>query len=259
MNWYRISAMIGKYLKIGFGSFNQIVNLAFWPMLDIVLWGFNSVWAQQGSNMPLSLIVLTSVTLWNCVGRGSIDFSYGVIDEIWSQNLVNLFASPLTLLEWIVALAISTFVKIIMVLTICCALSYGIYGVNIMQFGLPLIPFIISLSLAGVTLGVVTVGLLIYWGRRIDMLIWTMQWLFAPLCGVFFSIDVLPKALQAVSHYIPMTFIFESVRKLVVHEALSYSALAYNILFTFLCLIGALVFFKYMFEKSRSKGLTRLI
>lgn len=259
MNIQRISAMAGRYIKLGFGNFNQLINLAFWPILDVVIWGLNSIWVQgQGTDNVVGSIVITSIILWNCVGRGSVDFAYGMIDEVWPHNLMNLFASPLTTAEWLVSLAISTLIKIMFVVSLCSSLAYLLYGISIFKLGSFLLPFVFYLCLAGLTLGIISVGFLIYWGRRIDMIIWVMQWLFAPLCGVFYSVTVLPHWLQAVSRFIPMTFVFEGIRTLSKGASLTSQAFLYNGLLAIIYFLGALLFFKYMFEKSRKQGLGRL-
>jgi ABC-2 type transport system permease protein len=236
------------------------MNIVFWPLLDMILWGFNSTWIAQNSNtqVPLVLMMLAVTVLWLGLSRASIDFSYSLIDEIWAHNLMNLFSSPLTIWEWIISVIISSAFKISFVFAICMFFAWLIYGVVIPSLGFILIPFILSLALFGVTLGIITASFLIYWGRKIEFLVWMIHWIFAPICGVFYSITVLPPWLQVISHTIPLTFIFESIRKISMGQPIASNELLYNFILILVYFISALIFFKYMFEKSRAKGLARL-
>jgi ABC-2 type transport system permease protein len=261
MNWQRISALIQRNLTVSFREFNYLLNLIFWPLLDIALWSFNSSWFVKNvdTTIPFVLIMATALSLWNVVIRGHIDICYALIDEVWSHNLVNLFSSPITKKEWLSALVIASALKACFVLLLSFSFVWLMYGINIVaSVGIYLIPFVISLFLSGLTLGIFTMGLLIYWGRKVEFIMWMMCWLFAPFCGVYYSVAVLPQALQYISAAIPMTFVFESMRKVVINEQIAPYLFYYNFGLTVLYLMGALLFFTYMFEKSRQKGLARL-
>lgn len=260
MNWYRIRALAYRYSFVTLRDFNHLMNILFWPLLDMILWGFNSTWISQNmqTKVPLVLIMLSVSVLWLGLSRASIDFSYSLIDEIWAHNLMNLFSSPLTLWEWISAVIMSSFLKIGIVLGVCTLFAWLIYGVVITQLGWMLLPFSLALALFGITLGIITASFLIYWGRKIEFLVWMIHWVFAPICGVFYSISILPSWLQVIARLIPLTFVFESVRNLASHKPIAVNELVFNVILIGVYFVAALIFFRYMFEKSRQKGLGRL-
>ena len=68
--------------------------------------GLTSRWVESsGNEVPqLALILLTGVVFWQVVWRANYEISVNLLEEFWNQNMVNLFATPLTVWEWSVGL-----------------------------------------------------------------------------------------------------------------------------------------------------------
>lgn len=260
MKWYRILALTHRYVVISFRDFNNFLSLIYWPILDIILWGFNSVWMQenQASGVPISLVLVTSIVLWQVVTRGSIDVAYSVLDEIWSHNLVNIFAAPVKVGEWIIAVILSTIIKILFTLSLSALIAWLIYGISIFTLGWWLVLFVILLTISGLTLGLITASGIIYWGRKIEVLTWIMNWIFAPLSAVFYPLHVLPFWVQNIAQFIPMAHLFEGMRLLLTQHFIPAHYLVMCCVLNLIYFSLALILFKYMFEKSRNRGLARL-
>jgi len=57
---------------------------------------------------------------------------------------------------------------------------------------------------------------------------------------------------------LPMTYIFEGMRKVLSNGLFSWRDFGMNILLNFVYLVGTMCLFWFFFEKSRAKGLARL-
>src|SRR5437016_1045193 len=102
---HRIWAMTLRYWHQSMHDILMIADFLFWPLTDIVLWGMVSVWLERsGSGVPSIVVVIVSgLVLWQIVYQANMDVTNNLIEECWSQNLANIFSSPLLIDEWIAA------------------------------------------------------------------------------------------------------------------------------------------------------------
>jgi ABC-2 type transport system permease protein len=254
MKFYRIKAIV---LKNIYNEFSNIVRLAdslYWPVIDIALWGLSSVWLQKTQpGVPnIVLTILTGLVFWQVINRANNEISLTMIEEVWSKSLVNLFSTPLQLFEWLCGALITGLIKTTFVV-------WTFYALNIFTAGWILIPFSFSLILYGWTIGLIGASLIIYWGQKMSSVPWMMLFLFAPFSAVFYPLDVLPYWMRIIAKSLPGAYIFEGMRKSLFNPdylPLSDLLISYGLNIIYLTL--AVILFKFMFEKSRSKGLAQL-
>ena len=80
----RIFAIFLRYFYTISGM-HQFVDLFFWPLIDILLWGLTMAWIQQQQTMPhLPLLILSAVILWQIVTRADCDISVNMLQEFWT-------------------------------------------------------------------------------------------------------------------------------------------------------------------------------
>lgn len=259
MKMHRIMAIVRRHFLLTFRRLDRILNVLYWPFLNIVLWGITSVWMQQSGGQPnLVAMILTGLILWQIVFRVNLEIAKGLFEELLNHNVVNLFSSPLSFNEWVVAMMILGVVNMLLVLSCCSLIAYLLYGINILLLGWSLIPFMLSLLIAGWFIGFFICGLLINWGLKAQDFVFTVGWVFAPFCAIYYPLDILPHWIQTIGKALPMTYVFEAMRyrmqtgTLLTHAMLVSFAL--NALYFILCLL----FFRWMFELSKKKGLARL-
>ena len=120
MKLHRIIAMIMRHLYLFPRTLERWAEAIYWPVLDLVLWGLTSHWVESsGSEVPqLALIVLTGVVFWQVVWRANYEISVNLLEEFWNQNLVNLFATPLSVWEWSVSLVVLGLIKNVLTLVV---------------------------------------------------------------------------------------------------------------------------------------------
>ncbi len=257
---YRIQALIERNLIITLRDAQRLVDFFYWPLLDIIIWGFTSKWLQyqQISQSNLTLIVLSSLVLWQVTTRANLEVSFNLLEELWSRNIVNLFSTPLYSNEWTIASLIMGFYKSILVFFFGAFLAWSLCGVTIFSVGWLLIPCFFLLVASGLTIGLFVTSALIYWGQKGQTLVWTVTWIFAPFSGVFYPIAVLPSWAQSIAKALPMTYVFEGLRSFLTTGIVPWHALATSAVLNIIYFVGALLCFRIMFNKSKVKGLARL-
>lgn len=259
MKIYRIKAIFLRTLISSFRGFDTMVDFLYWPLYDILLWGFTSRWIQSSFDTgQTSLTMLGALVLWQAVYRGNIEISYNLLSELWSRNIVNLFATPITLTDWIFALMGASFFTALVAISVGSLAVFFLYGINIISLGFVLIPFLASLLISGWAIGFLTGSLLIYLGQKAQRFVWIMAWFFTPFCGIFYPISVLPNYIQYISNSLPITYIFEGFRFYVVTNIFPINYILISFLLNAIYLSLALLIFYISFKKSKLLGLSRL-
>ncbi|MGE5196170.1 MAG: ABC transporter permease [Anaerolineae bacterium] len=259
MSFGRIWAVFLRYFYF-FAKLDHLCDLFYWPILDIALWGITSIWIQsQESAVPdIALVILTGLVFWQVVWRGNYEVTVNLLQEFWNRNLVNLFSTPLSLREWMVSIMLVGFAKILISLAFGSLLVFLLYSLNIFTVGWAMLPFGVLLTLSGWFLGFLSASIMIYFGQRVQMLAWMTATAFSPFSAVFYPVDVLPVWGQKIAYALPTTYIFEGMRKVLQQGVLSIEMLKMSLILNVLYLVATMILFKWMFEKSREKGLARL-
>ena len=103
---YRVGAMVLRYVYVLRRSWPRVLELAYWPTVQMILWGFisqfyatNSSWVAQASG-----VLIAAVLLWDVLFRAQLGVSVVFFEEMYSRNLGHLFVSPLRPHELVLAL-----------------------------------------------------------------------------------------------------------------------------------------------------------
>lgn len=260
MNFNLVWAIIIRHLYNLRHSLDRMTDTLYWPAMDVVLWGFTSIYFTKnltnGPNFVLAL--LGGLLLWMVVWQGQYQITVNLLEEMWNQNVVNLFSTPLRIREWILAVFILGLIKLLMSVGFAVLLAFLLYKANIFSFGFYLIPFIISLLLTGWAIGLIVSGLIISYGMRIQAFAWSGVYLLAPFSGIYYSVSTLPEWAQKISYILPTSYIFEGMRTVVFQGYLPIDMLIKSFVLNIILFSLGLWFFNFMFDKSKNKGLARL-
>lgn len=260
MNGNRIFAMILRDLINLRHSYDRLSDMFYWPAMDLLIWGLTGLYfVQQSRNEILLSVMLTGLIFWIVIWRSQYEININLLHEIWDRNLVNLFASPLTLGEWIVSFLIFGLTKMFVSLTFSSLLAFFLYKYNLFLYGLWLIPFVASLLLTGWAVGFFVAGFLIRFGQKLQTLGWTGVYAIVPFSAVFYSLSILPPWAQTVAKFLPSSYIFEGMREILFTGRVSYDKLLISFALNGVYLVLSILFFVFMFNQSRKLGLGRLI
>lgn len=261
INFNRVFAMIYRYTIYLFHNYDRLTDLFYWPALDLFIWGLTGLYIAKLSNNSSHylLIILSGLIFWIVVWRSQYEITTNLLSEMWDRNIVNIFASPLTVKEWMVSVMIFGFIKTIVSVSFSASLAFIFYRFNIFSLNWYLLPFITSLLLTGWAGGFIVAAFIIKFGMKIQTLAWAGIAFIAPFSAIYYPVSILPSWAQSVSLFIPSTYIFESIRDLLFTNHVSLDKLIISFILNIIYLTIALWFFVFMFKKSRKLGLSRLI
>ena len=227
------------------GSPIRVVPMFAWVGVDIVLWGFitrylNTVGAAGMNFVPR---LLGAVLLWDFLTRIMQGVSVAFLEDVWSRNFLNLFATPLLVSEYVLGLVLTSIVTSLFGLAVMLLLASAFFGLSFLALGLLAVPFVSVLFLFGIALGILASAMVLRWGPAAEWLIWPLPALIAPFAGVFYPVATLPRWMQAVALILPPSHVFEALRTVVGGGTPAASKLGWAVgLALFYVLLSALTF-----------------
>ena len=256
MSFIRIYGLFLRHFYLITRSFPRILDLVYWPSIQITLWGFISNFFASHSTYYNNAVgvILTCAILYDFLFRTSIGFNMLFLEEIWSRNFTNLFIAPIKLSEIIIALIITALVRTLIGLVPAILLTTPFFGISIFKLGFPLAFLFLSLYLFGITLGLFVSSGLLRYGPAFENIAWSSLFLLAPLGCVYYPISILPEFLQIIAEVLPLVYIFEEVRSILTNNTVNYSNIVNALILNAVYLFIGIALFYYSFSKARKKG-----
>ena len=250
--------MFLRYLYLHKRSASRTLEIMFWPVMELFVWGFLTVYLkslQQSGTGQAVLYLIGAMIFWDVLYRSQQGVSISFVEDIWTQNISNLFVSPLRIWEWVLATFLYSTLKIVIIVSILSVIALNLYDFNLVRsLGWSLIPLIAQLFIFGWAMGIVTSGLLIRWGHAVEALIWGIPFLLQPLSAIFYPLSVLPLWVQKIAIYLPSTHVFEGMRQALLRQEFPSSHIMWAIGLNAIYMMLAVLFFKWMYESSRRSG-----
>ena len=256
MNFNKIYALGLRHLYLIMNSFPRILDLIYWPTVQIFLWGFISKFFTLSSDYYSNTvgIILTAAILYDFLFRASISFNMMFLEEIWSRNFTNLFIAPIKIREIIAALTITAVIRTLIGLVPAVLIAIPLFGVSVLKLGLPLIFLLISLYLFGITLGLLVTSGLLRYGPSFENIAWASLFFLAPLGCIYYPIDILPNWLQIIATLLPLVHIFEEMRNILINNIISYKQISIAIVISFLYFIMGIIVFYMSYYGAKIRG-----
>jgi ABC-2 type transport system permease protein len=228
MQFNRTMAIALRQYYLIRGSLTRIVPLFIWVAIDIVLWGFitrylNNVTGSAGNFVPM---MLGTVLLWDFLVRVMQGTTMAFMEDAWSRNFLNMFASPLRIPEYLSGLVISSIATSTVGLFVMVALAGGVFGLSYLTYGVMIAPFLLVLFLFGIALGIFGCAIMLRLGPAAEWFVWPIPAIISPFACVFYPLATLPHWMQCVSAVLPPAYVFEGMRKIVAGGAVSGQTLA---------------------------------
>ena len=256
MNWSKIFALSLRHFYLIIGSFPRILDLIYWPTIQIFLWGFISKFFTLNSSYYENTvgIILSAAILYDFLFRSSISYNMMFLEEIWSRNFTNLFIAPIKLSEIITALTFTAIFRTMIGLVPAALLAIPFFGVSIFKIGAPLIFLLITLYIFGVTLGLLVTSGLVRFGPSFENIAWASLFFLAPLGCIYYPIEILPEWLQIIAKLLPLVHIFEEMRNILIYDIINYSQIFKAILISFLYFVIGVKIFYLSYSGARNRG-----
>ncbi len=254
MLFNRILAILLRHAYLHRRSPPRIMEIFFWPVMELLVWGYITVYLEQLEVSGAFLYLIGAMIFWDVLYRSQQARSLSMSEEFWVRNFINLFVSPLSIAEFISALCLVGVIKALVTTLVLAVLAQVIYQFDILQLGIGLLPFYANLLLFGWAVGLFTMGIIIRFGRAAEALIWGMPFALQPISAVFYPVHVLPDWLQSVALCLPSTYVFEGMRQVLTEEVINWSDMQMALGLNLIYMVLGGVFFALMLRIVRNKG-----
>ncbi len=256
MNWSKIFALSLRHIYLIKGSFPRILDLIYWPTIQIFLWGFISKFFTLNSSYYENTIgvILSAAILYDFLFRASISYNMMFLEEIWSRNFTNLFISPIKLSEIISALTLTAIFRTLIGLVPATLIAIPLFGVSILKIGMPLIFLLITLYIFGVTLGLFVTSGLLRFGPSFENIAWASLFFLAPLGCIYYPIEILPQWLQIIAKLLPLVHIFEEMRDILIYNIIDYIQIVKAIFISVIYLVIGILSFYLSYNGAKNRG-----
>jgi ABC-2 type transport system permease protein len=253
----RTAAIVLRQFYLMRGSAARVLPLFAWVAIDIVLWGFMTKYLNSFVSPGFNFVpaLLGAVLLWDFFGRVMYGVTTAFLEDVWSRNFLNFFATPMTIPEYVGGLVLSSVATSCVGLIVMVALAGGVFGLSFFSYGLALLPFLLVLFLFGIAMGIVATAIVLRLGPAAEWFIWPLPALISPFVGVFYPLSTLPRWMQAVSHVLPPAYVFESVRRIVHGPGAAWRDLVLSAILAIVYIALAGLFFNRVFRYAVRTGL----
>ncbi len=256
MNFSKIYALGLRHLYLIMNSFPRVLDLIYWPTVQIFLWGFISKFFTLNSEYYSNTVgvILTAAILYDFLFRASISFNMMFLEEVWSRNFTNLFIAPLKISEIIAALTITAIIRTLIGLVPAILIAIPLFGVSVINLGIPLIFLLISLYLFGISLGLLVTSGLLRYGPSFENIAWASLFFLAPLGCIYYPIDILPDVLQTIAKLLPLVHTFEEMRNILLNNSVNYIIILKSISISMLYFVFGIMVFYISYYGAKKRG-----
>lgn len=257
MRWHRINALLIRHLYLYKRSLPRLMDVFYWPVMDLLVWGFFSAYLARASLGAFNAvaILMGALIFWDLLNQSQKAVSVAFLEDIWERNLLNIFVTPLRVSEFLSATVLIGLVRIALVSVVMGTLAFFFYHFNIFTLGLYLVPLVANILLFGWILGIFTTGVILRYGTQAQILAFGFIFIIQPFSAVFYPVSALPASLQIVARAMPASHVFEGMRAILQGGVFPARSLAFAFLTNALYLVLALWFFYAMFGRAKEKGL----
>src|ERR1700729_3809528 len=190
----RVAAMMLRYWYLLRSSWPRLIELIYWPAVQMITWGFIQYYVMQNAGFFARAggTLIGAVLLWDILFRGQLGFSISFLEEMWARNLGNLMMSPLKPIEFLIALMVMSLIRLAIGVVPMTLLAMIFFDFNLYGFGLPLIIFFCNLIFTSWSLGIFVSGLVLRNGLGAESIVWTLMFGVMPLACIYYPVSVLP-------------------------------------------------------------------
>ena len=257
MAFNRAAAIILRQFYLIRGSPSRIFPLFVWVAIDMVLWGFMSRYLNSVTAPGLDFVpaLLGAVLLWDFLTRVMQGVTMAFFEDVWSRNFLNVFATPLSITEYVGGLVLSSIATSSIGLVVMLVVAGAAFGLSLLTYGLMLVPFLLVLFLFGIALGIFGAAIVLRLGPAAEWFVWPIPAVVSPFAGVFYPLSTLPEWMRVISHLLPPSYVFEGMRTIVAGGTFSGATLLWGVGLAVLYILLACAFFTRVYRHAVRTGL----
>ena len=252
----RIFAMVLRHTYLMRKSWIRIVETAYWPTMNMILWGFLAKYlaTQSSALAQVPGLLISALLLWELLFRGQLNLALAFLEELYARNLANLFVSPLRPWEFLGSMVVVSLIRTTIGVGIAALLAWFLYAHSVFDMGFALIAFFVNLLATGWGIGLMVCALIMRFGLAAENFAWGLIFVLAPVSGVYYPIDVLPGWLQAFAWTLPTSHIFEGMRASLQERVVRWDLLMNAVILNVIYFVVGVALFLQSFAGARQRG-----
>ena len=253
----RVWGLMYRHLALYRRSWPRLIELMYWPILQMVVWGFVTAYLAGVQNNVASVaavVLLGGVLLWEVALRSQMGFSISFLEEIWSRNLGHLFVSPLRPREMVAALMGMSVVRVLVGVLPAVGLAWALYAFGLWRMGPVVVGFFAALLVMGWAVALGVTSLILRYGAGAEALAWSVLFGITPFAAVFYPVAVLPGWLQPVALALPAAHVFEGMRAALLEGRVAWGHLAWAFALDAAWIVGMAWVFMRQLRAARVRG-----
>src|SRR4029077_13956071 len=128
----RVGAMVLRYWYLLRSSWPRVLDLIYWPAVQMLMWGFLQRYVSQNSSFfnQAAGTFIGAVLLWDILFRGQLGFSISFLEEMYARNMGTLMMSQLRPLEFLTALMDMSLILLAIGIVPVSLLAIAFFGFN---------------------------------------------------------------------------------------------------------------------------------
>ena len=266
--------MVYRHLALYRRSWPRLLELAYWPTLQMCIWGFTASFFSArlggmsaaavssgganaaGANAAIAALgmLLGGVLLWEVALRSQMGVAISFLEEIWSRNLGHVFVSPLRPWELVTALLGISILRMLAGVLPAVLLAWVLYAFNLFALGPVLILFAVNLMAMGWWVSLAVVSLILRHGAGAEALAWSVLFALTPFSCVFYPVAILPAVVRPLALALPSAHVFEGMRAVIGQGVIRWDHLGWAFLLNAVWMAGAILLFTRQFHAARERG-----
>lgn len=258
MNFNTVYALVSRYVLLYTRNPVRLVELFFWPVVQLLVWGFLTSYLQSqgGGNLPKTITFLIGgIILWDALFRSQQGVAISFLEDVWTRNLLNVFAAPVRMIEYLTATCAVGVLRVLVTTGVMIAIAWFAYSFNLFQFHLGLAFFYANLLLFGWSMGILVTALILRFGHGAESLAWAIPFMIQPVSAIFYPVSALPTWLQPVAYALPPAYVFEGMRHSLIHGTTDWKSMAISFALNLFYLALAAGVFAFTLRVAKRRGL----
>ncbi|RJP17774.1 MAG: ABC transporter permease [Deltaproteobacteria bacterium] len=253
----RVAALVLRQYYLARGSPVRVLPIFAWVAIDIVLWGFITRYLNTVASPGVDFVpvLLGAVLLWDFFTRVMHGVAIAFLEDVWSHNFLNLFASPLSIREYVSGLVLASIATSALGLLTMVVLAAAVFGLSFSAYGALIAPFLLALFLFGIALGIFASALVLRFGPASEWIVWPVPAFLTPFAAVFYPVSTLPEWMRTVAYLLPPSYVFEGMRAVVSGGEFRGAALLWSVCLAALYILLASWFFTRIHRHAVRTGL----
>ncbi len=231
MKWRPIAGILLRQYYLLRGSPTRMLPMIAWVTVDIVLWGFITRYLNNVTGNKIDFVpnLLGAVLFWDFFSRVMLGVTMAFLEDVWSRNFINMFATPLSISEYVTGLVLTSIATSSVGLVLMLVLATTFFGLPLLSLGLLLVPYLLVLFSFGIALGIFSSALVLRLGPASEWIVWPIPAVLAPFAGVFYPLSTLPSWMQVIGHALPPSYVFEGMRSVIAGQGFSGRDLLFGV------------------------------